>query len=411
VDVNGKGFSTTLIGSMNAVRTTLLLASMVCVLGCSRKEKTMANTFGDDVSFLQQHTPIITIHAPDEKGKVAISPSLQGRVMTSTAMGDAGTSFGWINRELFTSGDTLPHINPFGGEERFWLGPEGGQFALFFKKGNPFDLISWQTPALIDTEPFNISEQTRERVVFTQNATLINYSGYEFKLNIRREIKILTVASGMTGVAYQSTNTITNAGEQAWQKETGLISIWLLGMFNPTSGTTIIIPFHPGSEAQLGPVVIDDYFGKVPDDRLVVSDTVCFFKGDGLLRSKIGLNPKRAKNVLGAFDPINNILTIVAYSKPDNATDYVNSKWEIQKEPYSGDVINSYNDGPPAPGAKPLGPFYELETSSAAYALKPGESTTHIQTTWHYQGNEEQLSRIAQKWLGVSIGQIKKIFP
>ena len=24
---------------------------------------------------------------------------------------------------------------------------------------------------------------------------------------------------------------------------------------------------------------------------------------------------------------------------------------------FSGDAANSYNDGPPAPGAKPLGPF------------------------------------------------------
>ena len=40
------------------------------------------------------------------------------------------------------------------GEDRFWLGPEGGQFALFFKKGDPFDLDHWQTPAMMDTEPF-----------------------------------------------------------------------------------------------------------------------------------------------------------------------------------------------------------------------------------------------------------------
>ena len=58
------------------------------------------------------------------------------------------------------------------------------------------------------------------------------------------------------------------------------------------------------------------------------------------------------------------MLTLVQYDQPEGATDYVNSMWEIQKEPFAGDVVNSYNDGPPAPGAKPLGPFYELETSS-----------------------------------------------
>ena len=62
-------------------------------------------------------------------------------------------------------------------------------------------------------------------------------------------------------------------------------------------------------------------------------------------------------------------LTLVRYSQPgEEVRDYVNSMWEHQEHPYGGDVINSYNDGPPSPGAKPLGPFFELETSSPAAA-------------------------------------------
>ena len=68
--------------------------------------------------------------------KVAVSPAWQGRVMTSTAGGDAGLSFGWINRELIASGKRQPHMNAFGGEDRFWMGPEGGQFSIFFAKGH-----------------------------------------------------------------------------------------------------------------------------------------------------------------------------------------------------------------------------------------------------------------------------------
>ena len=61
------------------------------------------------------------------------------------------------------------------------------------------------------------------------------------------------------------------------------------------------------------------------------------------------------------------------FTRPDGAADYVNSMWEIQSEPYKGDALNSYNDGPPGPGQKPLGPFYELESSSPALALEPGQ--------------------------------------
>lgn len=74
------------------------------------------------------------------------------------------------------------------------------------------------------------------------------------------------------------------------------------------------------------------------------------------------------------------------FYRPEGVTGYVNSMWEIQKEPFAGDTVNSYNDGPPSPGAKPLGPFYEIETSSAAAALQPGKSIEHIHRTFHFQG-------------------------
>jgi len=73
-------------------------------------------------------------------------------------------------------------------------------------------------------------------------------------------------------------------------------------------------------------------------------------------------------------------------------------------------VVNAYNDGPVAPGAKPLGPFYELETSSPAAALNPGESLSHVHTTIHLQGEEKDLDPIARKILGVSLEEIKQAF-
>jgi hypothetical protein len=200
---------------------------------------------------------------------------------------------------------------------------------------------------------------------------------------------------------------MTNAGDKPWEKETGLLSIWILSMYNPSPATTIVIPFNVGPEDKLGPVVNDAYFGKVPADRLVIKDGVLFFSGDGQYRSKIGLSPQRAKDVAGSYDAVNKVLTIVQYNKPQGVTDYVNSMWQIQEQPYRGDVINSYNDGPPAPGVKPLGPFYELESSSPAAALDPGESILHVHRTFHFQGAEPQLDPIAKTVLGVGIEDIK----
>jgi len=85
--------------------------------------------------------------------------------------------------------------------------------------------------------------------------------------------------------------------------------------------------------------------------------------------------------------------------------------WEMQDEPYAGDVVNSYNDGPPAPGAAPLGPFYELETSSPAAALGPAETLTHTHTTYHFEGAEGDLDAIARSVLGVSLETIRTALP
>ena len=120
-----------------------------------------AATFGDDTAFLKRHTEIIVLRDESGLAQIAVAPAWQGRVMTSTAGGDAGPGFGWINRDLIASGKLVPHINPFGGEDRFWLGPEGGQFSIFFTQGAAFDLAHWQTPAPFDTLPFKVASQSR----------------------------------------------------------------------------------------------------------------------------------------------------------------------------------------------------------------------------------------------------------
>ena len=84
---------------------------------------------------------------------------------------------------------------------------------------------------------------------------------------------------------------------------------------------------------------------------------------------------------------------------------YVNSRWEHQKNPYSGDVINSYNDGPI--NGDILGPFYELESSSPALSLNPLESYTHKQMTIHLSGSFNSLNSLSKKTLLVDLNEIE----
>ncbi|HOC57588.1 MAG TPA: hypothetical protein PKI20_18365 [Verrucomicrobiota bacterium] len=377
-----------------------------------------AASFGDDAAFLKRHTDLIVLS--DEKGlaKIAVVPAWQGRVMTSTAGADAGLSFGWINRELIASGKILPHMNAFGGEDRFWMGPEGGQFSIFFAKGAKFEYDDWFTPAVFDTLPFNVDARSRDKAAFSSKFSLTNYSGTRFEVAVKREVRLLPgkaawrklgvkAAPGVNLVAFESENRITNAGKQAWRQDTGLLSIWILCMFTPSPSTTIVVPIKGGPESELGVQVTSDYFGQVPPDRLVVRNDVIYFSADGKYRSKIGINPRRSKGVSGSYDADNKVLTIAQYDVPAGVTDYVNSLWKLQDNPYGGDAANCYNDGPPAPGVKPMGPFYELESSSPAAALAPGKSLSHTHRTIHISGPESALDPIARTALGVSIADIK----
>jgi len=380
-----------------------------------------AQTFGQDVAFLEKHTTVVVLGDEAGGARVAVCPDLQGRVMTSGPRGESGPSFGWIHRELLASGLRDPHINAYGGEDRFWLGPEGGQYALFFAKGDPFDLAHWHTPAAIDTEPYPVANRTPDRVAFRKRMAPVNYAGFRFEVDLERTVRLVPASEAWSGlgvaalpgvevVAFESDNRITNAGTAAWRKETGLVSIWILGMFNPSPETVVVVPFEPGPEESLGPVVNDAYFGEVPSDRLLVRDGVIFFRGDGRHRSKIGVPPPRARPVLGSYDPRAAVLTLVQFDRVPGARDYVNSMWEIQQEPFGGDVVNSYNDGPAAPGAKPLGPFYELETSSPGAALDPRRSLAHRHRTLHLVGDRRSLDSVARSVLGVSLDEVVAAF-
>ena len=373
-------------------------------------------TFGFDLQFLKQyHKDLILLGDGSDSGaQIIILPAYQGRVMTSTADGNGGMSFGWINYDLIDSNKEEEHFHAFGGEERFWLGPEGGQFSIFFKKGDPFDFDHWYVPKAIDTEPFILVSSSKTEANFQREMYLKNYSGFEFNLSVNRHIRLLSkteiplllgfpLPENLQIVGFESNNSITNTGNTPWTKEKGLLSIWILSMFNAGNKTTIAVPYKQGNENDLGKLVTDDYFGKVPVDRLKIKNGIIFLNADANYRSKIGISPKRALPILASFDQVNEVLTIAQFSLPEFPADYVNSLWEMQEKPFDGDVVNAYNDG--FIDGKQMGKFYELESSSPAATLNVGESMHHLHRTIHLKGNSNELNEITQTLLGIHLSE------
>jgi glyoxylase-like metal-dependent hydrolase (beta-lactamase superfamily II) len=374
-------------------------------------------TFNDDVTFLRAHTDVIVLSGSGGAA-VAIAPGYQGRVMTSTAAGPDGASFGYLHRPGIEAGTRQPHMTVLGGEDRLWIGPEGGQYGLYFPPGRAFDTDAWQVPEPIDWGAWPVSTRTDHDVSFSKTMTLENYSGTRFDLRVDRTIRLLDASAvqralGVTPgaqtrvVAYESDNRITNTGAKAWSPSTGLLSIWILGQLRPAPRTTIVLPYQPGAVATRGPVMNDAYFGAPPASRLHAGDHAIFFRADGAMRGKIGLPHPRARDVAGSYDPESRVLTLIQFTHPATvANGYVNSMWEHQARPYDGDVVNAYNDGPLGPGQPPLGPFYEIESSSPAAALAPQASMQHVHRTIHLQGPEGELDAVARAVLGVSLAEI-----
>lgn len=396
---------------------SFLLLSMV-LLACgpsSDTDQTIVEegTYAHDLAFLREHIDGI-VELADETGdaRIALSARYQGRVMTSAATGTSGDSYGWINYDLISSGKVLQQFNPVGGEERLWIGPEGGQFSFYFAPGDSFEISKWQVPFLIDTVTYD-QTVTKTSARFTKEATISNYSGIPFDIQINRTVRLVIGDSlqkkiglsldDVPYVAYETINQIKNIGDLQWKKEDGLMSIWLLSMLKPSDETIAIVPFRP--VPGIDTLITDNYFGPVPTDRLVRRDSVLILKCDGKFRSKIGISPRAARTYAASFDYSKNILSMIFFPIQPHGL-YVNSKWEMQDQPYEGDVVNAYNDGPLSGGGQ-LGPFYELESSSPAVELAPGETLEHRQLTIHMQGNFDQMNKLAKAILGVDLSEIK----
>src|SRR5215203_5464460 len=183
----------------------LLTTAGVAFQGCRRRPEsstpmsTSQTPFAADEAFIRAHTTPIVLGASGG-AQVIVAPGYQGRVLTSTTGGADAPSFGWLGRAAIASGARQPHMNVFGGEDRFWLGPEGGQFALYFKQGDPFDLDHWQVPEGFDWGPWDVVTQAAAGVQFRKRLSLRNYSDTPVEIEVNRTVRLLAHTDILTAL-------------------------------------------------------------------------------------------------------------------------------------------------------------------------------------------------------------------
>lgn len=372
-------------------------------------------SFAYDLEFLKEKDSVIVLTAASGSAQVIVSPKYQAKVFTSTADGLQGKSFGWINYEAF-EGEPDPHMNGYGGEDRLWLGPEGGKFSLFFAPKTSMEFENWHTPAAIDTESWDLLSVNDKKVSMKKDMSLLNYAGTQLQLTVDREIEIIepeaiekllgiTLHDSVKSVGFHTNNVLTNTGDIVWDEKTGAPCMWSLDMFSPSPKTVIVIPYR---EEATGKVATTDYFGEIPKDRIRYENGTLYLKADGKSRGKLGIPPQRATQFAGSYAADNGVLTITRFDI-DNEGVYLNQEWTPDKDPLIGDAVNAYNDGPLEDGSQ-MGPFYEIESVSPAAFLKPRGKLTHKHSVFHFTGDKNTLNSISTKILGVSLADIDAVF-
>ncbi len=410
--------------TIKVINRCLLLCLCLGVISCGGKkgnnmETFEKGTFGYDLNYLAKKDSVILLRANDGKAQVVVSPKYQAKVFTSTTDGNTGKSLGYLNYKALEAENFDEHMNGYGGENRLWLGPEGGKYSIYFKPGTEQVYDNWHTPKPFDIEAWNVVSASDKSVSMSKDMEVANYLGNLFQVRIDRNISIvepseiasllgIELSPSIKTVGYLTDNVLINNGNTEWTEETGTICIWMLDMFNTAPNSLTIIPFNEGSEDQLGTIATTNYFGEIPADRLKIENGLLYLKTDGKCRNKLGLNSLRAKSVAGNYDPDSRRLTITTFEVDPQGT-YLNQEWNPNKNPLVGDAVNAYNDGPLEDGSI-MGPFLEVESASPAAFLKPGASLGHKHNVFHFVGSDDELSLITEKLFGVKIAEIKNVF-
>jgi hypothetical protein len=355
----------------------------------------------------------ITLRDREGAGCLLISPDLSARIMAVSMNGPGGENFGFVKPEAIARRGEDPQFNAYGGALRWWIGPEGGQYGVAFPVGTKqFDLASWHISEEYNGKSFAVSYPENEgaSALMGAEAQVTNVSGTRFHLGVMSRLVLLddplakSAARGnkparkLRHFGYRSELTFENLSEMPMRGETGLVSIWMLGMYVAGPRTHVLAPFE---RSGTGAIVTDTYFSPdgVSADRLRIYERAGYlaFRADARERSKIGLSRSRASSVIGSIDLTSNLLTVWRFPIRRRAS-YVNSLWEFQKRPHAGDVSNSYNDD------GNFGPFYELECSSHALSLEPHGRVCFPLDIHHYTGERNAVLQTAEKLLGRRVG-------
>lgn len=381
--------------------TAYLMALSICLISNS----VCAESYVQAIEFLNKHDNPIVLESKSGLQKIVVSPTHQGRVMTSTAQGLSGLSNGWIDKHALEQGKSG------GGEDRTWIAPIGSKYSLYYPVGTKMSGENWRVPHALLEQNYPIIKQGRDSITFQKKLFFENFQGSHFSTQFTRKVTLrtkaevenslgITLSDAINWVSFTADNALMNIGKD-WRASNGLITIWSMAMYQGTDDMVSIFPTTIANELNAEKQV-NQYLYPLNEKRLRQVRQAILYKTDGRYRSKIGIPANISKNVIGAYSSSLRRLTIVKFSLHKNNT-YPISLEEVATKGVLGDVSNAYNHGANDGSilAKPA--FFELESAAPMRTLKKGESIQHTQQVSHFFGSVQELDAISEKVLGVKL--------
>ncbi|MBL8693056.1 MAG: hypothetical protein JNJ88_03075 [Planctomycetes bacterium] len=333
----------------------------------------------------------------ESSARTFVAPELEGRVMT-TAIGSIASA-AWMDPRAFALRGSASRFHNYGGQDRLWIGPEGGDFGWFFDPGAPCEGSHWRVPSELNVGPMEVVDASHWDVHMQRSLTLTNRRGDRFSGRLERSVRVLSrnfahrllkapIPDEVTMAAAVTTNRLLCESRSG----APLVHLWSLSQLPASPRAVVMAPLGPGDPAAGRPEVEDRYFGKIPEERLWREGSVLCMRADGRRTSKFGIGAHASTGFAGSFSPEQELLTIAAF--PVQRTEpYANNLWTATAAaPFGGDVFQSYNSDD--------GRFFELESVSPARFLEPAQELSHWHATLFAVGPRRKLSDLARSVLG-----------
>lgn len=377
-------------------------------LSCNQDNSTPS--FNKDLELLQRFEDLCVLQ--QGQSYLAAVPSAHGQIFAISTNGREDINRCYFNRKSIMNGSAPLNIISLGGASRLMFGPQFGPYNVFFKPGLEQSDDNVRTHTEMNKGKFKLTAQSDSSLHCSGDLNIENAQSYTFNIHVERDI-ILHTASAIQNhlnidnikhtkfIGYTVNSRMCNIGTEQWTREKGLLALWDLSCMLPAHDNIAIIPME--SEEQH----YTNYFTTLDSSRIKLKDNTLFYKADAQYMNKIGLFPEYCKGIYGAYSPSLKQLVLNTYSFDKDGI-YINSENPVPN-PYRGDVINIFN-GEVNPAEDRDWPFYEFESTSASYELRPGEEIAHRHSIFIFVGEPEELNTIARKTLEIDLKETTRMF-